>query len=58
MSNKKLSFVKSVYLPEHADVQKVAVAETARKKETVTVGAIIRQAVREFVERYWKKHGS
>lgn len=55
MSNKKLSNVRSVYLPEYAEVEKIAVEETRLRKKPVTTGAIIREIIVSFISKYWAK---
>lgn len=55
--DKKETHVRSFYLPEYNEVEKIAVAETAKRGKPVRVGGLIREAVQSFIKRYWKSAG-
>jgi hypothetical protein len=56
-NEKKISHVKSIYLPEYSEFVKIAVEETRRNKTPTTVNSVIRGALKAFIEKYWKKPG-
>lgn len=54
---KKPNYVRSIYLPEFAELERIAVAETAIRGKPVQTGSLIREAVQSFMKRYWKSAG-
>ncbi len=55
MPENKPSKVMSIYLPERDEIEKIAVNETKLRKKPVTTGSIIREVLKEFIAKYWKR---